>query len=648
EHVRHLRIVLALLSKHLVSPRVKSFVPEIFCRKWAVVTTIFNPSFAIYRLLNFEPERCLCVVLDLKSPENFRVVGFENRTIVLTVAKQKELPFRLLGHVPWNSFARKNIGYLYAMASGADEIFDFDDDNVLLAPSHTSEKFSPSRARIVSCPEKAFMLYPAFGLESVWPRGFPLHLVKRGKHSRYKCRFFFQKLSPSVVQSLAGTDPDVDALYRLTQPLPLFPAPAEQLVPAPGTFIPFNAQATLLQESVFWGAMLPATVPGRVSDIWRSFFMQRVFQDTNQSVAFVSALVDQHRSHHDYLSDFDAETDLYMRSGALLDLLMSIQMESSFAHMKILDLYVLMVQFGVIGEADARMVQAFIHDLQDLMLLPAQDSAMKIEPPHFEIGYEKLPAWYEPTGHSLAVCVVGTARVGARTVWPFYKNVLQDLDPNADIFVVDSGSKGHSEIIPYFDPTHVVPTSANKAFVADWEAIIRARSNHHNYLQNKTHFGVPRWLTAGFQLSDWLACRKAILEHEEKTITPYDFIFKMRADSLFALPMKLSSDPVVTVQSRGNLTQTDDQFAFGPRDLMLKYLNTINILKTTNFSFQNLENALWLSLKIQGVPVRGIIAPHCRVEWKGNLHLRARGGEACTFVKKKPNDASIFNPSLQW
>jgi len=33
--------------------------------------------------------------------------------------------------LPWNSFGRKNVGYLFAIARGAKVIWDFDDDNFL-------------------------------------------------------------------------------------------------------------------------------------------------------------------------------------------------------------------------------------------------------------------------------------------------------------------------------------------------------------------------------------------------------------------------------------------------------------------------------------------------------------------------------------
>ena len=39
------------------------------------------------------------------------------------------LPF--VDQLPWKTFGRKNVGYLYAISMGAKIIFDFDDDNLL-------------------------------------------------------------------------------------------------------------------------------------------------------------------------------------------------------------------------------------------------------------------------------------------------------------------------------------------------------------------------------------------------------------------------------------------------------------------------------------------------------------------------------------
>lgn len=44
---------------------------------------------------------------------------------------QDQIGSAFITSLPWMSFGRKNVGYLYAVASGAEVIWDFDDDNML-------------------------------------------------------------------------------------------------------------------------------------------------------------------------------------------------------------------------------------------------------------------------------------------------------------------------------------------------------------------------------------------------------------------------------------------------------------------------------------------------------------------------------------
>ena len=51
--------------------------------------------------------------------------------VFLSHEDQLRMNSSFVNRLPWNSFARKNVGYLYAIAQGAKVIFDFDDDNIL-------------------------------------------------------------------------------------------------------------------------------------------------------------------------------------------------------------------------------------------------------------------------------------------------------------------------------------------------------------------------------------------------------------------------------------------------------------------------------------------------------------------------------------
>ena len=51
--------------------------------------------------------------------------------IFLSENDQNKMNVDFINDMPWHSFGRKNIGYLYAIANGAQVIWDFDDDNIL-------------------------------------------------------------------------------------------------------------------------------------------------------------------------------------------------------------------------------------------------------------------------------------------------------------------------------------------------------------------------------------------------------------------------------------------------------------------------------------------------------------------------------------
>lgn len=121
------------------------------CKRWGVVTTIFNPNEAITRVADM-PSWCLVIVPDTKTPVDYmdkleRLLlqndnGVRKSTTLekiffFSIEKHKEWekmegPFGMFARlIPWKHFSRKNIGYLFAILHGAQYIFDFDDDNFI-------------------------------------------------------------------------------------------------------------------------------------------------------------------------------------------------------------------------------------------------------------------------------------------------------------------------------------------------------------------------------------------------------------------------------------------------------------------------------------------------------------------------------------
>ena len=102
------------------------------CDKWAVVTTINDPTEAIFRIVDYMPSWCLAVVGDENGPADYPMKA-SDRVVYLDPAMQRELEEGndFVQSIPWRHFTRKNVGYFFAIKEGAKIVFDFDDDNAV-------------------------------------------------------------------------------------------------------------------------------------------------------------------------------------------------------------------------------------------------------------------------------------------------------------------------------------------------------------------------------------------------------------------------------------------------------------------------------------------------------------------------------------
>lgn len=333
------------------------------CDKWIVITTIFPPTALVRQIESPAGEGwCLVVVGDKKSPPDYSVGP---RVRFLTPNDQQQLDFKIMQHLPWNHFGRKNIGYIYAIARGAKVIYDTDDDNLLKVPMEDILGLTEGVHPLVDTGgESVTNLYRLFSSNFSWPRGFPLDRIQGPAPPGVTN----SSVVPSVFQALADHDPDVDAIYRLTRPLPLnFDlAPSPTVALPKGTFSPFNAQATMFKEDALWALLLPVTVHGRVSDIWRSYLMQRIMWDAGLTVAFTKATVKQCRNIHTYLADFDAEDHLYGRTAELIRILMEWEPKSRTISGRLIEGTALLYEHAFLEFQDVELMDAWVDDLMML------------------------------------------------------------------------------------------------------------------------------------------------------------------------------------------------------------------------------------------------------------------------------------------
>ena len=484
------------------------------CEKWAVITSIYPPT-QLVRTLSSLAGWCTVVVGDKSSPPDYAAGGSVH---YLSPDAQEALPFEVLAHLPWNHFGRKNVGYLYAMLNGARVIYDTDDDNQLhdvramdaaAAVGVVGDTFAVFGATLNPYP----FFQPGTAATHTWPRGLPLTQIKETA-PRY---LLARGANTCVIQSLANLDPDVDAIFRLSQRLPMnFGLNSTVAAVPPWSFAPFNSQATMFRTDALWALLLPVGVHGRVTDIWRGYFAQVLMARTSCGLAFSSPWATQIRNPHNLMADFQAEEDLYLKAGALVRHLQQPQAGDELGQL-MLNLYIDMYERGVLGEGDPALVRAWIRDLARVgYVLPA------VRPP-------------PPARKKWAVCVSGQPRTIAAAIENIRSQLLDRLDGGYDVFmfVQSGGTDGEPAAgdaafcAKYFEHVHCrVELEVPIAF----EALSDIWPTFHYHDVPKNQHGFLQ------QLYGMHIVNQMRENHTLATGQSYDYTVRLRPDDFFYTP----------------------------------------------------------------------------------------------------------------
>jgi hypothetical protein len=94
-----------------------------------VITTINYATVDVRQYAQMFPNWRLVIVADRKTPIDWMQKNSVN-CVFLSLQEQKtRLKYKTIRLIPYNSYTRKVIGYLYAIEHGAKWIYDTDDDN---------------------------------------------------------------------------------------------------------------------------------------------------------------------------------------------------------------------------------------------------------------------------------------------------------------------------------------------------------------------------------------------------------------------------------------------------------------------------------------------------------------------------------------
>lgn len=328
-----------------------------------VITTIFPPSTGAKKITAELAARggTLWVVGDRKGPPAYDLP----HTRFYSIEAQLQLPFELARILPERHYARKNLGYLAAMQARPEYLVETDDDNIPL------DTFWEPRARQLPAERLAhpgwFNVYSLFTAHHIWPRGLPLQKVQGASRPALSAPAPTECL---IQQGLANGDPDVDAVYRMTQPLPVNFNDRASVVLAAGTWCPFNTQNTTIYREAFPFLYLPTYCSFRMTDIWRSFVAQRCLWETGGSLSFGRATVYQERNEHDLLRDFEQEIPGYLKNDKIREVLEGATLKPGRAWSRGIEnqtlCYEALVQAGIFPKEELPLLAAWSKDVLSL------------------------------------------------------------------------------------------------------------------------------------------------------------------------------------------------------------------------------------------------------------------------------------------
>ena len=311
-------------------------------REWAVQCRQHGVSFII--------------VGDAKSPTEFNLEGCH----FLSIEDQLALTLTFPALCPVNHYARKNIGYLAAMARGASLIIETDDDN-LPAPSFWEECHRHQRVRFLSG-NGWVNVYHYFNQALIWPRGLPLEEIRAQVPSFDELPI--NDLDCPIQQGLADGNPDVDAIYRLLLPLPQYFRTDRRIALGPGSWCPFNSQNTRWWPDVFPLLYLPSYCSFRMTDIWRSLIAQRLAWLNGWYVLFHEPTVIQERNEHLLIRDFEEEIPGYLHNRDISRLLDKLPLETGADRLpeNLLLCYRALNDAELVGEGEIPLLKRWLED----------------------------------------------------------------------------------------------------------------------------------------------------------------------------------------------------------------------------------------------------------------------------------------------
>ena len=325
-----------------------------------IITTINKPNKVINKYLSICSKHKVDYVIigDKKTP------SYPKKYSLISTQTQKKLNFKIIKKLPYNSYSRKNIGYLLAMKKKTEIIIETDDDNY--PKSNFFENLALKKKIIQLSGPKWINILSVLGEKKVklWPRGYPLSLINKKQKLKKK----LLNICSPVQQRMIEGNPDVDAIFRLSNQLKFYKFKKENYSIDSKSICPFNTQNTVWHKIAFPLMYLPSYCTMRSTDIWRGFIALRVLKNYNWNLSFLSPTVIQERNEHDLMNDFDQEIPIYRDTILFNNILENTKLNKRYDHMLInfYKCYKALVKYKIIDPRELILLRAWLQDIKTI------------------------------------------------------------------------------------------------------------------------------------------------------------------------------------------------------------------------------------------------------------------------------------------
>jgi hypothetical protein len=207
-------------------------------------------------------------------------------------------------------------------------------------------------------------VYKYFSKNHIWPRGFVLDKIMDKVPALEPADNF---ICP-IQQGLADENPDIDAIYRLTLPLPVKFDKHENVALGLDTWCPFNSQNTTWFKEAFPLLYLPSYCSFRMTDIWRSFIAQRIAWTCGWHVLFHNSTVWQERNDHNLMIDFNDEISGYLNNGRIASELQNLNLKTGIDNItdNLIECYQLLIKMNLVDKSELKLVKLWVEAIHSL------------------------------------------------------------------------------------------------------------------------------------------------------------------------------------------------------------------------------------------------------------------------------------------